>query len=822
MLDPYSVYSLSHDYSFIDAKLRRKKGEMRNKTILKTIIMVLAVAGNVLAGFLCWPSSATADVTTQLLLKIMELPKIEIDGDMSDWSDIGPLYVDELGDTQPWSSDTYLLSMGSTAESPGQIPINDEARDLKAVYVYNYTDTIYLRVDVNSLIENWEYPQMNASLYVVAFDTDLTAGSGMYDLAFYGDTNTNLRACWERILCCSSSTSAWIQDTNWNVIDGTWGNIQFAQNVAAGAFEFSIPRTDFPAEWNGTPLAITVASYKPGEWPTSGPNPWLHAFDPQAPGTPGEVWDDPGSWAEGSDVADVIPGGVNGIYISGHVKDFLTVFAPIPRYANVDVDCQESLGLIKSLQGVNDGPLLWNFDYDLSDYYTYIGVNWVRLHDSSGPVGDWFGEWIWAVDIHCVFPDFEANPNQPENYNFTTTDQHIKAIKDMGADIIYRLGYSAGTISDPPADYTKWADICLHIIKHYNDGWADGFHYNITYWEIWNEPDIEPFWTGTAQQYFDLYNVTATGIKNYDSNLKVGGPCIAYRLDFLEGFLSYCKNYNVPLDFVSWHAYGSYGGNPYGMYLTAEAVENLMETYGFSSRESLLTEWNMGVTTFEWDSLRQDPALAAFIASALIYLQNSSTDIANYYRGDSWRWGGLFTSEGSPGKAWYTFRAFKMLLDTPNRVYCSGSDTQGYATIAGVSDDGRTVTVLVSDYGSSVSGYELNVQNLPWGGSSFLYERYVLDEAYNLELAETKSVNGANFSTTEDMQSPSIHLIRLTTVNPADLNDDGIVDILDITIVAKAFDSKPGDLNWNAIADLDNNGIVDIIDITRVATNFDT
>src|SRR3972149_8003341 len=155
---------------------------MRNKTILKTIIMVLAVAGNVLAGFLCWPSSATADVTTQLLLKIMELPKIEIDGDMSDWSDIGPLYVDELGDTQPWSSDTYLLSMGSPAESPGQIPINDEARDLKAVYVYNYTDTIYLRVDVNSLIENWEYPQMNASLYVVAFDTDLTAGSGMYDL----------------------------------------------------------------------------------------------------------------------------------------------------------------------------------------------------------------------------------------------------------------------------------------------------------------------------------------------------------------------------------------------------------------------------------------------------------------------------------------------------------------------------------------------------------------------------------------------------------------------------------------------------------------
>ena len=69
---------------------------------------------------------------------------------------------------------------------------------------------------------------------------------------------------------------------------------------------------------------------------------------------------------------------------------------------------------------------------------------------------------------------------------------------------------------------------------------------------------------------------------------------------------------------------------------------------------------------------------------------------------------------------------------------------------------------------------------------------------------------------------PSLHLIRLTTIHPADLNDDEIVDILDIAIVAKAFGSKLGDPNWNAIADLDKNGIVDIIDIAKVATNLDT
>jgi hypothetical protein len=53
-----------------------------------------------------------------------------------------------------------------------------------------------------------------------------------------------------------------------------------------------------------------------------------------------------------------------------------------------------------------------------------------------------------------------------------------------------------------------------------------------------------------------------------------------------------------------------------------------------------------------------------------------------------------------------------------------------------------------------------------------------------------------------------------------DINGDGIVNILDITIVSVAFRSKPGDPNWNALADLDKNGIVNIIDINLVARDY--
>jgi parallel beta-helix repeat protein len=53
-----------------------------------------------------------------------------------------------------------------------------------------------------------------------------------------------------------------------------------------------------------------------------------------------------------------------------------------------------------------------------------------------------------------------------------------------------------------------------------------------------------------------------------------------------------------------------------------------------------------------------------------------------------------------------------------------------------------------------------------------------------------------------------------------DLNGDGAVNIVDISIVAKAFGSKTGDPNWNPTADLNKDGIANILDITLVAKDY--
>jgi len=58
-----------------------------------------------------------------------------------------------------------------------------------------------------------------------------------------------------------------------------------------------------------------------------------------------------------------------------------------------------------------------------------------------------------------------------------------------------------------------------------------------------------------------------------------------------------------------------------------------------------------------------------------------------------------------------------------------------------------------------------------------------------------------------------LHYYALLT----DLNVDGVVNIIDVSIVASAFGSKPGFADWNENADVDGNGVVNIVDVTMVA-----
>ena len=55
---------------------------------------------------------------------------------------------------------------------------------------------------------------------------------------------------------------------------------------------------------------------------------------------------------------------------------------------------------------------------------------------------------------------------------------------------------------------------------------------------------------------------------------------------------------------------------------------------------------------------------------------------------------------------------------------------------------------------------------------------------------------------------------------PGDLNGDFKVNLVDLVMLANAYGSKPGDLNWNPNADLNGNGVIDLADLVTCAIHY--
>ena len=371
--------------------------------------------------------------------------------------------------------------------------------------------------------------------------------------------------------------------------------------------------------------------------------------------------------------------------------------------ASVTIDLTGPIGKIKPVHGVNSGPRTKVFTYNASSLFEEIGIPYARLHDVEYPYGS--GEF---VDMHCVFPNFDADENDPASYNFGLTDCYIKAALDVGTDIIYRLGESIEHAPvkrhiHPPKDFAKWARIAEHIIRHYNEGWADGHHWNLTYWEIWNEPDldanaeIKKCWSGTVAQFHDFFETAAKHLKSCFPELKIGGPALAGNYKWASDFLHAMQEREVPMDFFSWHRYT---GDPHAFTQAAHGYRELMNDCGYRSAEMLLDEWNyMENWGNQPDSFRKLVGIrgASFCAASLIEMQKSPVDLAAYFEADVIKeWCGLWEVEdmaiGSlganslgrlkPRKPFAAFRDFGKLYRIGQEVFSESDDGNVYICAA--------------------------------------------------------------------------------------------------------------------------------------------
>lgn len=376
-----------------------------------------------------------------------------------------------------------------------------------------------------------------------------------------------------------------------------------------------------------------------------------------------------------------------------------------PNVVNVKVSPDKVVGPVKIMNAANNGPIEGN-----TDAYAALRIPYARTHDTA--LCEQYGA-KHCVDITCIFPDFDADVNAPESYDFTLTDILIERMIKAGTQPFFRLGQSIEHREKkygiyPPADFLKWAQICEHIIRHYNEGWADGFHHGIEYWEIWNEPDLEyedekwkvnpRTWAGPPELFNEFYVVAAKHLRSCFPDIKIGGPAFADPLRYMDDFLDYVKKHDAPLDFFSWHRYDCY---PLKFVDRVDRVRRKLDKKGFTDVPSILNEWNYVRSWSEPDKystiVKRNEKGAAYVAAVMCEAQNHPVDMLMYYDlRPNTPWNGAFESWTQfIQPTYYALLYWNAIKDCGTQVALSTDSPDMYACAA---SDGRKTAVLLSNY----------------------------------------------------------------------------------------------------------------------------
>ena len=279
----------------------------------------------------------------------------------------------------------------------------------------------------------------------------------------------------------------------------------------------------------------------------------------------------------------------------------------------------------------------------------YDGFQYVRFHG------------IFQDDMFVYREDEHGNPI----YNFQYVDDLYDRMLAKGVRPFVELGFSPEPLSpvhnttfwwradgSPPSDYNKWADLVQAFVRHCIDRYGID-EVRQWYFEVWNEPNLyQSFFRGGSQdKYFELYKITAQTIKSVDPQLRVGGPAtsnfnmdgdaikkaqatgkpfdplsIPWRPVWIEDFIRYCHDNNLPVDFVSTHPYpqdfaidepGMPKGKGFRRSIDStrddlRTMRRMIDASPYPKAEIHLTEWNSSPSPV--DHSHDSLAAATFVA----------------------------------------------------------------------------------------------------------------------------------------------------------------------------------------------------------------
>jgi xylan 1,4-beta-xylosidase len=253
------------------------------------------------------------------------------------------------------------------------------------------------------------------------------------------------------------------------------------------------------------------------------------------------------------------------------------------------------------------------------------------------------------------------------------------------------FGYEAGI--SPPKDWGRWGDLVRDLTRHLVDRY--GLDEVREHWafEVWNEANLEVFWSGTPGEFLRLYDVTVRAVRDVDDRLVVGGPSSA-AAGWVDELLAHVDESGSPVDFVSTHTYGA----------PPLDLRPVLARHGRDDARIWWTEW--GTTPTHFDPVGDDTFGAAFLLRGMRSSAGRLESLSHWVASDHFEelgrppalfhgGFGLLTVGNLRKPRYWALAMAERLEDTEVACEATGDGAGGMVeTWASRADDGR-VAVLV-------------------------------------------------------------------------------------------------------------------------------
>lgn len=320
---------------------------------------------------------------------------------------------------------------------------------------------------------------------------------------------------------------------------------------------------------------------------------------------------------------------------------------------------------------------------------------------------------------------------QKPAYTFTAIDYLLTQSQKYCPVLVISHGYTPTILQrrptewsgfmDTPTDLTTWAAINERFAQEWKSK-----KYTNSYVEVWNEPDLtDGFFTGTVDDYLNIYEAAAPAVQKGYADIKVGGPSGAFNW-WHQPLVDRVKAKNLPLDFLSGHAYGP----DYAWQL--DGMRNALNSLGRNEAEMLLTEYSpYAPADYQKDGPveRAESAMTFFNALPgmlecpdLTYVNWAQYIDPGFFVGDKL---GLIDRDSGSRKALFNaFKLYGMMPTDRRKLTVANGDIKGMAS---ATDD--CVTAVIWNTGTTEQQLAVTLQNVPFTNGTL--EVYHIDEGHN-------------------------------------------------------------------------------------------